>query len=162
MTHRARNQSGFSPLIRALTTNSQIVSLDFKIPLSHLKYNFPPSLTKERIHMLDHIILTVSLVERSLKFYTAALNPLKIKMSEPYKGKDGHPDLWGFGDDQKTFFWLKQGQPDPSLNPLGLHRGKQQSGRCLLQGCDCCRRKEQYLASRSSGILSRLLRRGRV
>ena len=46
--------------------------------------------------MLDHIILTVSDVERSLKFYTAALKPLKIKMSEPYKGADGHPDLWGF------------------------------------------------------------------
>jgi len=58
--------------------------------------------------MLDHIILTVSDVERSLKFYTAALKPLKIKMSEPYKGADGHPDLWGFGDGQKTFFWLKR------------------------------------------------------
>jgi catechol 2,3-dioxygenase-like lactoylglutathione lyase family enzyme len=30
--------------------------------------------------MLDHIILTVSDVERSLMFYTAALKPLKIKM----------------------------------------------------------------------------------
>ena len=30
--------------------------------------------------MLDHIILTVSDVERSLKFYAAALKPLKIKM----------------------------------------------------------------------------------
>lgn len=45
--------------------------------------------------MLDHIILTVSDVERSLKFYTAALKPLKIKMFLPYKGADGHPDLWG-------------------------------------------------------------------
>ena len=32
----------------------------------------------------------------------------------PYKGADGHPDLWGFGDGQKAFFWLKQGQPDPA------------------------------------------------
>jgi len=39
----------------------------------------------------------VSYVERSLKFYTAALKPLKIKMFMPYKGADGHPDLWGFG-----------------------------------------------------------------
>ena len=43
--------------------------------------------------MLDHIILTVSDVERSLKFYTAALKPLKIKMFSRYKGADGHPDL---------------------------------------------------------------------
>ena len=71
-------------------------------------------LTKKRIHMLDHIILTVSDVERSLKFYTAALKPLKIKMFMPYKGADGHPDLWGFGDGQKAFFWLKQGKPDPA------------------------------------------------
>ena len=35
--------------------------------------------------MLDHIILTVSDVERSLKFYTAALKPLKIKMFLPYR-----------------------------------------------------------------------------
>ena len=37
--------------------------------------------------MLDHIILTVSDVERSLKFYTAALKPFKIKMFEPYKAR---------------------------------------------------------------------------
>ena len=59
--------------------------------------------------MLDHIILTVSDVERSLKFYTAALKPLKIKMSEPYKGADGHPDLWGFGGGQKAFFLAETG-----------------------------------------------------
>src|SRR5881296_3507951 len=40
--------------------------------------------------------------------------PLKIRMSEPYKGANGHPDLWGFGDGQKAFFWLKQGRPDPA------------------------------------------------
>jgi catechol 2,3-dioxygenase-like lactoylglutathione lyase family enzyme len=64
--------------------------------------------------MLDHIILTVSDVKRSLVFYEAALKPLKIKMLLPYKGANGHPDLWGFGDDQKAFFWLKQGKPDPT------------------------------------------------
>src|ERR1700680_1377602 len=64
--------------------------------------------------MLDHIILTVSDVKRSLVFYEAALKPLKIKMFLPYKGANGHPDLWGFGDGQKAFFWLKQGKPDPT------------------------------------------------
>src|ERR1700757_3143911 len=62
--------------------------------------------------MLDHIILTVSDVERSLAFYEAALKPLNIKFFMPYKGKDGHPDLWGFGDGKKAFFWIKQGTPD--------------------------------------------------
>src|SRR5258708_39872808 len=59
--------------------------------------------------MLDHIILTVSDVERSLAFYEAALKPLNIKFFMLYKGEDGHPDLWGFGDGKSEFFWIKQG-----------------------------------------------------
>ena len=70
--------------------------------------------------MLDHIILTVSDVERSLTFYEAALKPLNIKFFMPYKGKDGHPDLWGFGDGKKAFFWIKQGKPDPAAIHWGF------------------------------------------
>jgi hypothetical protein len=48
--------------------------------------------------MLDHMILTVSNVERSLAFYEAALKPLNIKFFLPYK--QGKPDPasihWGF------------------------------------------------------------------
>jgi hypothetical protein len=29
--------------------------------------------------------------------------------SMPYKSKDGHPDLWGFGDGKKAFFWISKG-----------------------------------------------------
>jgi hypothetical protein len=59
--------------------------------------------------MLGFMILTVSDIKRSLAFYEAALKPLNIKFFLPYKGEDGHPDLWGFGDGKKAFFWLKQG-----------------------------------------------------
>ena len=38
--------------------------------------------------MLDHMILTVSDVERSLAFHEAALKPLHIKFFMPYEGKD--------------------------------------------------------------------------
>ena len=62
--------------------------------------------------MIDHIILTVNDVERSLAFYESALAPLNIKFFMPYKGKDGHPDLWGFGDGKRAFLWLKRGAPD--------------------------------------------------
>src|ERR1700689_580132 len=62
--------------------------------------------------MVDHIILTVNDIQRSLALYEAALKPLNIKFFMPYKGKDGHPDLWGFGDGKKAFFWIKQGKPD--------------------------------------------------
>jgi catechol 2,3-dioxygenase-like lactoylglutathione lyase family enzyme len=37
--------------------------------------------------VLDHIILTVSNIERSLAFYEAALKPLNIKFFLPYKGE---------------------------------------------------------------------------
>jgi catechol 2,3-dioxygenase-like lactoylglutathione lyase family enzyme len=70
--------------------------------------------------MLDHIILTVSDIEHSLAFYEAALKPLDIKFFIPYKGKDGHPDLWGFGDGKKAFFWIKQGKPDPTTIHWGF------------------------------------------
>jgi len=63
--------------------------------------------------MLDHIILTVSNVERSSAFYEATLKPLNIKFFLPYLGKSDHPDLWGFGDDKRAFFWVKRGKPDP-------------------------------------------------
>src|SRR5690349_18546608 len=68
--------------------------------------------------MLDHMILTVSNVERSLAFYEAALKPLNIKFFQPYKGEGDHPDLWGFGDGKRAFFWIKQGKP---VHSLGVH-----------------------------------------
>jgi len=64
--------------------------------------------------MLDHIILSVNDVERSLAFYEAALKPLDIKFFLPYKGEGDHPDLWGFGDGKRAFLWIKQGRPDPA------------------------------------------------
>ena len=69
--------------------------------------------------MVDHIILTVSDVERSLAFYESALKPIGLHFFLPYKGEAGHPDLWGFGDGRKACFWLKQGHP----NPESIHWG---------------------------------------
>ncbi len=69
--------------------------------------------------MLDHIILTVSDVKRSLVFYETALKPLEIRYFVPFKGENGHPDLNGFGDGEKAFFWLKHGRP----NPAAIHWG---------------------------------------
>jgi len=66
--------------------------------------------------MIDHIILNVRDVDRSLAFYKASLAALNIKFFLPYKGENGHPDLWGFGDGKRAFFWLKQGNPDPQTH----------------------------------------------
>ena len=69
--------------------------------------------------MLDHMILTVSDVERSLAFYEAALKPLNIKFFMPYKGEDGHPDLWGFGDGKRAFFWKHRKKPSAGRRAKG-------------------------------------------
>ncbi|RYG70271.1 VOC family protein, partial [bacterium] len=60
---------------------------------------------------LDHIILSVSDLPRSIEFYEQALAPLGIAHYIDHDGVDGHPDLKGFGRDKKAFFWLKSGPP---------------------------------------------------
>ena len=73
--------------------------------------------------MLDHVILAVSDVDRSVAFYTAALTPLGITTRVDYDGTDGppgHPDLKGFGADGRIFFWLRQGELDSRCVRVGL------------------------------------------
>ncbi|NUU03140.1 VOC family protein [Herbaspirillum robiniae] len=62
--------------------------------------------------MLDHVFLSVSDIDRSIAFYTAALAPLGIVNRHDYDGKDGppgHPDLKGFGANGRLFLWLREG-----------------------------------------------------
>ena len=73
--------------------------------------------------MLDHIFISVSDVERSISFYTAALAPLGITKRVDYDGKDGppgHPDLKGFGVNGRIFFWLRQGSADSRAAHVGF------------------------------------------
>jgi catechol 2,3-dioxygenase-like lactoylglutathione lyase family enzyme len=73
--------------------------------------------------VLDHIFLSVSDVDRSIAFYTAALAPLGILHQHDYAGKDGppgHPDLKGFGANGRVFFWLRQGAVDGRAVHVGF------------------------------------------
>ena len=73
--------------------------------------------------MLDHVFLTVSDVEHSISFYTAALAPLGIDRLFDYdgsKGPPGHPDLKGFGADGRIFFWLREGAADGRAAHVGF------------------------------------------
>ena len=70
--------------------------------------------------MIDHVILTVSDFERSVAFYAKALKPLGITNFIDYEDHDGHPDLKGFGDGKRAFFWLKKGKPDPQAVHVGF------------------------------------------
>ena len=73
--------------------------------------------------MIDHVILTVSDLGRSIEFYSMALAPLGITERLDYDGADGppgHPDLKGFGINRRMIFWLKLGAPGPSATHVGF------------------------------------------
>ena len=73
--------------------------------------------------MLDHVILAVSDIARSVDFYTAILAPLGITIRADYAGNDGppgHPDLKGFGADRRMIFWLRQGNVGDPSTRIGL------------------------------------------
>ena len=70
--------------------------------------------------MLDHVIVTVSDFTRSIAFYAQAIKPLGITDFLDYKGQDGHPDLKGFGNGGRFFFWLKEGRPNPDAVHFGF------------------------------------------
>ena len=48
------------------------------------------------------------------------MKPLGITNFTDYEGQDGHPDLKGFGDGKRAFFWLKEGKPDPQAVHVGF------------------------------------------
>ena len=73
--------------------------------------------------MLDHIFLSVSDIERSIRFYEAALVTLGITARLDYDGKDGppgHPDLKGLGANGRMFFWLRKGDVDSRAVHVGF------------------------------------------
>jgi catechol 2,3-dioxygenase-like lactoylglutathione lyase family enzyme len=96
--------------------------------------------------MIDHIILTVSDFDRSVAFYAKALKPLGITNFIDYEGHGGHPDLKGFGDGKRAFFWLKKGRPDPQAVHVGF------------VAKDHAEVEAFYITASSARILSRLLR----
>lgn len=73
--------------------------------------------------MLDHLFISVSDIERSIRFYEAALTPLGITVWHDYDGKDGppgHPDLKGFGAHGRIFFWLREGVVEERAVQVGF------------------------------------------
>ncbi|MDB4964636.1 MAG: Lactoylglutathione lyase [Myxococcales bacterium] len=63
--------------------------------------------------MLDHVVVSVSNLERSAAFYKEALAPLGHTGHVVYEGDAGHAALRGFGDADETYLLLKRGTPAP-------------------------------------------------
>ena len=73
--------------------------------------------------MLDHVFVSVGDVGRSIAFYEQVLAPLGISHVLDYDGKDGplgHPDLKGFGQGGRVFFWLRPGPADSRSAHIGF------------------------------------------
>ena len=51
----------------------------------------------------------------------AILPPSSVNTKSSVTGLHaGHPDLKGFGDGKRAFFWLKEGKPDPKAVHVGF------------------------------------------
>lgn len=73
--------------------------------------------------MLDHLFISVSDIQRAIRFYEATLEPLGITARLDYDGKDGppgHPDLKGFGANGRMFFWLREGVVEGQAAHVGF------------------------------------------
>jgi catechol 2,3-dioxygenase-like lactoylglutathione lyase family enzyme len=107
--------------------------------------------------MIDHVILTVSDFGRSVAFYAKALKPLGITNFTNYEGHEGHPDLKGFGDGRKAFFWLKEGKPDPQAVHVGFVAKDHDEVDAFYKAAVAAGGNKQGSTSGSARILSRLL-----
>ena len=73
--------------------------------------------------MLDHIFLPVTDIGRSIAFYERALAPLGITQRLDYDGSQGppgHPDLKGFGANNRMFLWLRTGAVEGTRMHVGF------------------------------------------
>ncbi len=62
--------------------------------------------------MIAHVGLVVSDIEKSKKFYSAALEPIGYKMLREYGMTDSRPAASaGFGEPSRADLWIYQGNP---------------------------------------------------
>jgi catechol 2,3-dioxygenase-like lactoylglutathione lyase family enzyme len=78
--------------------------------------------------VIDHVILTVSNLERSVAFYKTVLAALGATECIDYPGSHDHPHLVGFSRRSGNhFFWLKEGRPDPQAIHVGIAAESQEA-----------------------------------
>jgi catechol 2,3-dioxygenase-like lactoylglutathione lyase family enzyme len=75
--------------------------------------------------MIAHIGLIVSDIERSKKFYTAALKPINYQMIREYGVTPTRPAASaGFGEPPRADLWIYQGDPGKVTTHIAFHVNK--------------------------------------
>lgn len=64
--------------------------------------------------MIDHVLLAVRDVERSMAFYAAALAPLGYTRRGAYPGRPGHAPLEGLGNAHERYLVVTRRTPHPT------------------------------------------------
>lgn len=86
--------------------------------------------------MLDHIFLPVTNIAKSTAFYERVLAPLGLNSRINYDGKNGppgHPDLIGFGKDNRLTLWLRQGKVAGDTLHVGFVASSQEQVQAAYQ-----------------------------
>jgi hypothetical protein len=76
--------------------------------------------SSKEVHMIDHIYLPVTDIDRSLEFYGAVLTPLGFAHRWDFKAQAGWPDLYGFGGDSPGFWLKKSSSEETAMSPALL------------------------------------------
>jgi catechol 2,3-dioxygenase-like lactoylglutathione lyase family enzyme len=75
--------------------------------------------------MIAHVGIHVSDVERSKKFYAAALKPIGYRLLREYGITPNRPAASaGFGAPPRADLWIYQGQPSPPTTHIAFQVGK--------------------------------------
>lgn len=78
--------------------------------------------------MIAHVGIHVSDIEKSKRFYTAALEPIGYRMLREYGVTQERPAASaGFGEGQRADLWLYQGKPKPATTHIAFQVGKRAS-----------------------------------
>ena len=95
--------------------------------------------------MIAHIGIVVSDIERSKKFYTAALKPIGYQMIREYGVTPTRSAASaGFGEPPRADLWIYQGDPGRVTTHIAFQVNQARLGRCLLRRGDGGRRQRQW------------------
>ena len=108
--------------------------------------------------MIAHIGIVVSDIERSKKFYSAALAPIGCQMIREYGVTPTRPAASaGFGAPPRAELWIYQGDPGPVTAHIAFQVGKRAMVNAFYDAAIGCGRQRQRQTGTTAAVQRRLL-----